>query len=97
MIGTRALLLTLAVASSGCMSMYYRKAKQDPGPHDSVLSVVTIGAAGDALVGGIAGGIHGYADEGTTDWTVFALAYGGVLLVADVITLLIMTDADGTR
>ena len=95
----RALILasTLALASSGCMSMYYRHAKKDPGPHDSVFSVITVGAAGDAIVGGIAGGIHGYADEGTTDWTVFALAYGGVLLAADIITLLIMTDADGTR
>jgi hypothetical protein len=91
------LVLILAVASSGCMSIYYRKAKSDPGPHDSVLSVVTLGVAGDALTGGAAGGIHGYADDGTTDWTVFALAYGGALLVADILTLLIMTDADGTR
>ena len=94
----RALLLVSILAlGSGCMTGYYRQAKKDPGPHDSWFSVVTIGAAGDALLGGAAGGIHGYFDDSTTDWTIFALAYGGVLLAADIITLLIITDADGTR
>ena len=94
----RALLLVSILAlGSGCMTGYYRQAKKDPGPHDSWFSVVTIGAAGDALLGGAAGGIHGYIDDGTTDRTIIARANGGGLRAAEIITLLIITDADGTR
>jgi hypothetical protein len=39
-------IVATAVAASGCMTTY--AARVDPGPHDSVISILGLGAIGDA-------------------------------------------------
>lgn len=83
-------LTALAVAASltGCMNLTLSQAIDDPGPHDSPLTVLTLGTLGDAAVAATAAGTHASSSD-TLAFEDVIVYYAAPLLVADLIVTLI--------
>jgi hypothetical protein len=85
----RHLAALLAAASvTGCMNIALSQAREDPGPHDSPMSVVFLGSVGDAAIAAAAAGTHAssYEDVAFEDVIFF---YAAPLFVADLIVTII--------
>ena len=53
----------LAVSLAGCMNLALSQAIEDPGPHDSPITIIGVGAIGDAAIAAAGAGAHAVSDE----------------------------------
>ena len=55
--------LVVAVTLAGCMNLTFSQMVDDPGPHDSPLTVVALGGVGDLALAAAGAGLHAASDE----------------------------------
>jgi hypothetical protein len=80
--------LAAAASLAGCMNVALSQAIEDPGPHDSPMSVMFLGALGDGAVAAAGAGLHAASSEEQAFEDVI-LYYAAPLLAVDLVVTLI--------
>jgi type IV pilus biogenesis protein CpaD/CtpE len=86
-----AALAALALALSGCMNITLSQAIDDPGPHDSPITIIGVGALGDAAVAAGAAATHASASD-TLAFEDVIVYYALPLFALDLLVTIIRID-----
>ncbi len=87
----RSSLVLAALALTGCMNITLSQAIEDPGPHDSPITIIGVGGLGDAAIAMGAAATHASASE-TLAFEDVIVYYALPLFALDLLVTIIRID-----
>jgi len=83
--------LLVAATLAGCMNLTFSQMIQDPGPHDSTITVIALGGLGDLALAATGAGAHASSDDARSFPELLPF-YALPLLAVDLLVAVIRID-----